>query len=146
MIGHLRRMIGCFIAGALLFLPVALHTDTCFRPGEEYTFYCGSASSQAQTVVCDGAAAVFYRYFLGGEVKGESTVYGAGDTTAAALLAAFEAQLYFCEEAAGTTGYYAYSPLLGEGVALGGYTVNLHVVVRADGKTAVGTPLIFGGF
>lgn len=142
----LRLAVCGLCAGVLLFLPVATHADTCFDPGEKYTFYCGSASSQAQAVVCGGEVAVYYRYFLGESVKGESTVYADGGPSAAEILASFDARLCFKEEAAGTTGYYCYSPRLGETVEAGGYEINLHVVVRADGKTAVGTPLIFGGF
>lgn len=146
MLRALRLAVGCFCAGILLFLPVALHADTCFAPGEEYTFYCGSASSEARTVVCRGELAVYYRYVLGGEVKGESTVYAAEGPSAAEILASFEARLCFSECVAGTTGYYCYSAKLGDTVRVNGYAVNLHVVVRADGATAVGTPLVFGGF
>lgn len=142
----LRLAIGGLCAGVLLFLPVATHADTCFEPGEEYTFYCGSASSQAQTFVCRGEIAVYYRYFLGDSIRGESTVYADDGPSAAEILASFEARLCFSERVAGTTGYYCYSAKLGEAVQINGYAVNLHVVVRADGATAVGTPLVFGGF
>ena len=51
----------------------------------------------------------------------------------------------FTETEGGVTNYYLYSEKLGEGIALGGYVVNLHIAVRGE-RTAVGTPMIFGGF
>ena len=76
-------------------------------------------------------------------VRGESARYE-GDKSAE-LIEAFRARLLFCEEACGVKNYYLYSPFLGEGVAVNGYTVNLHIAVSGE-QTAAGTPLIFGGF
>ncbi len=146
MLRALRLFFGGLFAAALFLLPSAAGTRTAFRPGRAYTFYCGSASSQAEIVTCKSSDAARYKYFLGGAVAGESTVYAAGEATAAEILASFEAELLFSEEAAGTTSYYAYTPSLGAPVEIGGYAVNLHVAVRAGGETAAGTPLIFGGF
>ena len=57
----------------------------------------------------------------------------------------YKGELVFCEEAAGVRNYYLYSPLLGAPVDLDGRLVNLHVAVSSE-QTAVGTPLIFGGY
>ncbi len=142
----LRLIANGLCAWALMFVPAAMQTHTAFASGKEYTFYCGTASSQAAIVTCKPAFAAFYKYFLGDAVKGESTVYAAGEVSAAEILASFEAELLFTETAGGTTSYYCYAEALGAPVEIGPYAVNLHVAVGAAGETAVGTPLIFGGF
>ena len=60
------------------------------------------------------------------------------------LIARFRAAILFTEEAAGVTNYYCYSPLIGGGIALNGYTVNLHIATSQE-QTAAGSPIIFGG-
>ncbi len=76
-------------------------------------------------------------------VAGESVRY-AGDRVQE-LLAEFSAQVRFLEEAGGVTNHYCYTPLLAGETWLYGQRVNLHIACSGE-RTAVGTPLIFGGF
>lgn len=153
----LRLTLKFILVGGLLLLPAAAGTKTAFTVGDTYTFYCDSASSQARTVTCSPAYAPIYKYILSSSLTGESTVYktaSAAETaeteeiaeiTPSTIMESFDAELLFSETACGVVNYYCYSPLLGEGVSLGGYLVNLHVA-QSQTSTAVGTPLIFGGF
>lgn len=61
------------------------------------------------------------------------------------LLCRYRARVLFTEEVCGVVNYYCFSPLLGGGVVLNGETVNLHIAA-GNGRTAAGTPVIFGGF
>lgn len=124
--------LACALFARLLFSSPALPM------GEEYAVYRG-ASSSAERVVTDFPAL----YKLLGGVRGESAQYE-GDRYLE-LKEKFAAKLLFCEEAAGVTCYYLYSPALGEAVELNGFPVNLQIAVRG-GVTRAGTPLIFGGF
>ncbi len=126
-------VLGCMV---LLFL---LCRAPAFEGGEGYTFYLGKSSS-ALTVHTD--APVRAKLLLG-DVKGESTVYS-GDRYEE-LKEKYRAKLLFTETVGGVTSYYLHSPFLGAGIKLGGKTVNLQIAVSAE-QTAVGTPLIFGGF
>ncbi len=77
------------------------------------------------------------------DVKGECARY-AGNRYEE-LKERFSARLVFEEEVGDTHSYYLYSPRLAGGVLLREGRVNLHIAVRGE-RTAVGTPLIFGGF
>lgn len=121
-----------FFAYALLRRPV-------FEGGGSYELYLG-ASSGARIVQSDFPARDKLLY---ANVRGESARY-AGDRYLE-LKEKFRAELLFTERAAGVTNYYLTSPLLGEGIALEGGVVNLHIAVSGD-TTVAGTPLIFGGF
>lgn len=121
-----------------LFLFV-LYRTPAFGKGASYAFYRGGSSS-AERVESNSPA---LDKLLLGKVGGESTCY-AGDRYQA-LKAKYRATLCFTEEACGIVNYYLYSPLLGDGVRLNGSSVNLHIAVSAE-RTAVGTPLIFGGY
>lgn len=124
-------------AFACAFFAYALIRSPVFA-GNEYEFSLGSSSS-ARIVRTDAPA--LFKFFT--DAAGESARF-AGDVHEA-LFAQLRAQVLFTEEACGVTAYYCYSPLLGEGVLLGGRRVNLQVAV-GNGRTAAGTPLIFGGF
>lgn len=132
-VGHTLLVLGCM---AFLF---SVCRAPVFEKGEGYAFYFGNSSS-ALRVETD--APVRAKLFLGG-VKGESVVYG-GDRYEE-LKAKYHADLLFTETVGGITSYYLHSPVLGRGIALNGYDVNLQIA--ADGeRTAAGTPLIFGGW
>ncbi len=120
-----------------VFALVLIHTPV-FGQGEGYELYAGASSSAQILPVSDPVLAKFFT----GEVAGESVRY-AGDR-AEELIGRFRAKLLFTEECCGAVNYYLFSPMLGGGVKLMGETVNLHIAVR-EGRTAVGTPLIFGG-
>ena len=117
---------------------LCLSCSPVFDMGESYEVYYGQSSSSLMKSTENPLLEK-----LTGKVAGESVRYE-GDQYEA-LKAKFGATLLFTEEACGVTNYYLYSPVLGGGVALGGYTVNLHIAVSAE-QTAAGTPLIFGGF
>ncbi len=118
---------------------------TTFQTGKSYVFYKYSQSSQAEVVTCQPAFAPVYKYLFQSAITGESTAYNKEDTTAEEIAEKYQAKLLFSEKVNHTTNYYYYSPLLGDGVDVGGAVVNLHI---ADGvvKIVVGTPLIFGGY
>ena len=118
---------------------LALHSSPVFGRGEGYEISLG-ASSSAEQIVTENPLLV--KLLCAGE-KGESVRYE-GDRYEE-LKSSFDAELLFTETEGSVTNYYLYSPKLGGGIALGGYLVNLHVAVR-ENRTAVGTPVIFGGF
>lgn len=114
--------------------------EPVFPAGEYYIFYLNSPSSQAQIYFSEDPYADKLRLT---EICGESTVY-AGDRTEE-LLERYDAKICFSEEVAGVVSYYCHSPKCGGGVLLSGHAVNLQIA-RSKTQTAVGTPLIFGGF
>lgn len=120
------------------FFVLCLSRSPVFDMGETYEVYYGQSSSSRMKSTQNP---LFEK--LNGQVSGESVRY-TGDCYQE-LKEKFGATLLFTEEACGVINYYLYSPALGGGVALGGYTVNLHIAVSAE-QTAAGTPLIFGGF
>lgn len=125
-------------AAACGLFALLLHHSPVFKRGERYELYYGSSSSRMLV----GAEPVKDK-LLTGKVTGESVRYS-GDRRAE-VEARYRAELLFTEEACGVVNYYYYSPVLGGGVRLGEYVVNLHVAV-SEGQTAAGTPFIFGGF
>ena len=120
-----------------VFLLLVLHAPV-FQGGSGYEVYYGESSS---CLMKRTDAPLFTK--LAGGVRGESARY-AGDRYEE-IKARFHAELLFEEETDGTVNKYLYSPDLGGGVMLEGYLVNLHIALRAE-ETAVGTPLIFGGY
>lgn len=124
--------VGCAVFFYLLF-----HTPA-FEQGKNYTYYLGASSS---SLMVESASPVVDKLTL--HPAGESTVYS-GDCYKE-IKARFHAKLLFTEEAGGVVNYYLYSGDLGSGLNLNGYCVNLHIAVKST-ETAVGTPLIFGGF
>ena len=118
---------------------LALHSSPVFERGDGYEISLG-ASSSAEQIVTDNPLLV---KMFSLSAKGESVRYE-GDRYEE-LKSAFDAELLFTETEGGVTNYYLYSSRLGGGIALGGYLVNLHIAVR-ENRTAVGTPIIFGGF
>ncbi len=127
-------LLAAVLSSAILFL---LWHAPSFSGGESYTLSLGQSSS-ARMVTMETPPLV-----LPPEVRGESTVYEG--SCAEEFLAAYRARVLFTEEAAGTVSCYCYSPYLGEGILLNGVCVNLHIA-EGEGRTAVGTPVIFGGF
>lgn len=134
------------VLGILTVLGVVLCAAFCylllrapvFEKGESYTFYLGRSSS---ALMKETDRPALQKIFL--DVKGESAVFE-GDRLEE-LEEKFHARLLFTEEAAGIKNYYFFSPDLGAGVKIGNDTVNLHIAL-GRGRTAAGTPLIFGGF
>ena len=123
--------------GAVLFA-LLLYRAPVFPKGEGYELYFGNSSS-AQCIRTDNP--LLQKLLTG--ATGESVRY-AGDRYEE-LKEKFGAKLLFTETVCGVTNYYLYSPVLGQTVTVGGYSVNLHVAVSEE-QTAAGTPLIFGGF
>ena len=129
-------LLACLAAAGALFV---LRHAPSFAGAARYTLFLGENSS-AEAVVLEGDALPL---LLSPEVRGESAVYQSD--CAEELLRAYRARVLFIEEAAGTVSRYCYSPFLGEGILLNGVCVNLHIA-EGEGRTAVGTPVIFGGF
>ena len=127
------------LCGFLALFALALHSSPTFDCGDGYEISLG-ASSSAEQIVTDNPLLV---KMFSSSAKGESVRYE-GDRYEE-LKSAFDAELLFTETEGGVTNYYLYSGKLGGGIALGGYLVNLHIAVRGE-RTAVGTPIIFGGF
>lgn len=138
----LRRILSGIVfvalAAACGAFTLLLHHSPVFERGERYELYYGASFSR-MTV----NASPLKDKLLSGKVTGES-VRLSGDKREE-LEARYMAKLLFTEEACGIVNYYYYSPVLGGGVRLGEYCVNLHVAVSGE-QTAAGTPLIFGGF
>lgn len=130
--GIFLACLACGLFGsALSFSPV-------FRGGEGYELYAGTSSAP-----CVQTEQPFLDILRMGGVRGESVRYE-GDLSGE-LMRTFHASLLFTEKADGVMNYYLYAPELGDCVEINGERVNLHIAVRG-GRTAVGTPLIFGGF
>ena len=127
--------LGALFAAALLY---ALTVQSVFEGGEGYELYCGTSS--AEIIRTKNPALM---KFLRPDVCGESARYK-GDLHAE-FIERFSAEIRFTEEAAGVVNYYLYAPDLGHGVLICGHEVNLHIAVSGE-QTAIGTPIIFGGF
>lgn len=142
----MRKLLGAIKGiGAILsavvcaLLLYAIRNAPVFDAGQTYTYYLSANSSD---LVVQTQSPVKQKLFLG-STAGESTQYE-GDLYLQ-LKEKFHAVLLFSEDVYEITNYYLYSPLLGDGVLLNGYAVNLHIAV-SDERTAVGTPIIFGGY
>ena len=127
----------------LLLLPQWLDKPLLFAGAQRYTFFSGSASSQARITVATPEEAPFVRLTLQG-YTGESAYYPSAED-AFAQAEAYGAALLLVQRSADVTDYYYYSAQLEGGVVLSCGLVNLHVAVRAGGDV-VGSPLIFGGY
>ncbi len=121
------------------FMLYAIGNTPVFEAGQAYTYYL-SANSSALAVQTQSPA---LKKLSLGKTAGESTQY-IGDRYRE-LCEKYRAELLFEEHVCGIANYYLYSPLLGSGVLLDGYAVNLHIAVGEE-TTTVGTPLIFGGY
>ena len=122
--------------GCLVFCYALLHSPV-FPKGERYEFYTGTSSEEI--VLSDSPLA---KYSLTG-IRGESVRYQGNRVQE--MISRYRAKVLFIEEAAGVVNYYCNSPVLGRGVVIDGKRVNLHIAA-SDTRTAVGTPVIFGGF
>lgn len=136
------KMLGAILFAALVascaFFLFLIYRSPRLGGGEAHAYYLGGSSS-ARVIYNDDPAA---KIFLQG-VRGESAQY-MGDRVEE-FRRKWSAELLFTEEVCGTTAYYLYSPQLGAGVALNGSVVNLQIAFDGE-RTAVGTPLIFGGW
>ena len=114
-----------------------------FLQGER-AYYLDSASSQS-LIKTELTAWDLFR------VQGESVCFTIKEETektedfARSLVSRHGGEILFMEEIDGTVSYYAYIPAWGQGIALYGKQVNLHIAV-SEKQCKVGTPIIFGGF
>lgn len=134
------KLFFCVLCAALCaVVAMLLWNAPAFAQGEGYTLYLGANSSslavRSQHAVWDKLTAE--------RVAGESTCYVGNRYEE--LKQRFCAELLFEERVGDIVNYYLYSARLGDPVFINGYAVNLHVAVNEE-RTAVGTPLIFGGF
>lgn len=133
-----RALVITLLALGIAAAALVLSRAPVFRKGNNYELYL-SPSSSSLTVLTDDP--LTDKFLL--PVKGESVRYDGDEKNA--LIAQFRAKVLFTEKTAGVTNYYCFSPVLQNGLWLKGRFVNLHIAV-SDTQTAVGTPLIFGGF
>ncbi len=138
---RLAKVIITFISAILLITAISVFPQRlCFKQGENYTFYCGTSSSDCKEVtVTDNAAKE--RLFLK-NVCGESTVYNEIDIQD--FLNSVNGEILFTEKLSDSVNYYC-SANLPYSVNINGKTVNLHISVRGN-ATKVASPIIFGGF
>jgi len=103
-------------------------------------FYLRSSSSQALVKQTLSLGDLFC-------VKGEKVSFACEneEETLAVLLARYEAQVLFIEEAGGVRSYYCVSEKWQDGVRLNGVFINLHIAFDGE-RCALGLPIIFGGF
>jgi hypothetical protein len=108
----------------------------------EHVYYLDSPSSQGLRKEQLSWTDIF-------RVEGESVRFARTTETEKDLVArirdTYGAKVLFSEKVAGVTSYYCYTNDWGNGVELGGVTVNLHIAV-SDSVCVVGTPIIFDGF
>ena len=129
--------------GACFSVKAAHISRLSFLQGER-TYYLDSASSQSLIKTQLTARDLF-------RVKGESvcfTITGGKEEQenfARSLVGRYGGKILFTEEIGGAVSYYAYIPAWGQGIALYGKQVNLHIAVSEE-NCKVGTPIIFGGF
>ncbi|RXZ62014.1 hypothetical protein ESZ91_06390 [Candidatus Borkfalkia ceftriaxoniphila] len=143
----LKKRLAVFALAAMCLmlaaLPQIMNKSLLFKKGTSYTLYAGSVSSNARMIVC-GEGKEFLTKLFTREVTGESAAYA--DKGAAFFEAErLETRFLIEESAAGVTNYYGYSPRLSGGVTLFGERINVHVAVSERGS-AIGSPLIFGGY
>lgn len=100
----------------MLLLPQWLDKPLLFAGAQRYTFYSGSASSQARITVATPEEAPFVRLTLQG-YTGESAYYPS-EEDAFAQAEAYGAALLLVQRSADVTDYYYYSAQLEGGVAL----------------------------
>lgn len=152
----LRTLFALVLGAAFVFAFFAARTCRLAAISGERSFYLDSASSQS---LCKNTLSPWEIF----RVRGESVCCAIADfdggryantaqneETVAAEIAQAIAEKYgaewiFSEEVCGVTSFYGYSERLAQGVRVNGARINLHVAVR-DGRVAVGTPIIFGGF
>ncbi len=134
--GGILTLLSCAL---LLLLFLFILRAPLFAGGKNYVFYTGNSSS-AQQIFSQNPA--LDKLTLG-NIKGESAEYDGNRLQE--IVKTFQARLVFCEEACGVKNYYFYSERLSSAVYLNGEAVNLHVALR-ESSTAVGSPLIFGGY
>ena len=143
----LKQRLGVFLLAALCLLlaavPQIMNKSPLFKRGTSYTLYAGSVSSNAQMIMC-GEGKEFLTKLFAKEITGESAAYADRDA-AFAEAERLGARFLIEESASGVTNYYGYSPRLAGGVTLYGERINVHVAVSERGS-AIGTPLIFGGY
>ena len=109
----------------------------------ERAYYLDSASSQSLIKKELTPLEIF-------RVKGESvcfTLMQEKEAFARSLVEDYGGKILFTEGVSGTVSYYAYVPAWGQGITLYGKRINLHIAIsEEEGRCAVGTPIIFGGF
>lgn len=134
--GLLITLCAAVICGALAVLPARV----CFAEGENYTFYCGTSSSNCREVHPTFNAEI-ERFFLF-NVCGESVEYKNFDLNS--YLKQVNGKVKFIEELSDSTNYYCTADLP-YSVNVNGYTINLHICIKKD-SVKVASPIIFGGY
>ena len=96
------------VMSAAILAGVGLLPDRlCFEGGENYTFYCGTSSSDCKTVVADKNAEI--QRLLLKEVCGESCRYDSLDLES--FLKRYGGEVVFVEELSDSVNYYCKADL-----------------------------------
>ncbi len=133
----LHTLFSIFLSLVLLFCIWALVSGRLTGLAGDRYYYLRTPSSQAEIKRELSPSELFL-------VQGESvTLFDS--RSAEEILEQYEGEVLFVEESGGVTSYYCYARKLRGGVVVQTYFVNLHIAV-AEGRTTVGSPLIFGGF
>ena len=128
------------IALSLIFLCVLTWTQLTLGVFDAFegkrTYFAINPSSNACIVNGD---ADFLFAFTGETIEIDRAIYYK------TILKHFDAQLVFFEQTEDGTSYYAYSPKIRYQTLISGKLINLHVHVK-NGRTVIGSPIIFGSF
>jgi len=101
------------------------------------TFYTLDSSSNATMVKSNSSLFLF-------SITGES-IEIENSLSVQQILDEFDAKILFIEKLDGGVSYYAYSKKLKYQTTFSGEKINLHFHL-SEGRTVIGTPLIFGSF
>lgn len=115
---------------------------TLFEMGDYYVFYINSASSSAEIVTV--TENVNYTKLTLKNLSGESTFY-TDFYDAESLIEKYNGEIIKIETVGEITNYYLYSAKFNNDIILFKNKVNLHIAVTKNG-TAIGSPIIFGGY
>lgn len=135
------RALGAVACGLLLFCTIFIcNARVCFEGGKDYTFFCGTSSSNCRIVAVDGNAAL--KKLTLADVRGESATYDSLDI--AQFLEDVDGEIVFTEKLSDSVNYYCKADLP-YSAELYGVSINLHICVKEDG-VKVASPIIFGGY
>lgn len=140
-----KNALRCGAAAALtflfLFVVKGANSVQLSKTQGERTYFLCSASSQAWQKSTLTAGELSLK-------QGESVCFlteESAESLRDQLLQDYRAVLVKEEGCLDVVSYYCYAAELGDGLIIDGKRVNLHIAV-GQGRCAVGTPILFGGF
>ncbi len=141
----MRKFLLCFLVILAMFC-LYNHSQKPLFTGVDgvYTFYLGSATSNAKIVTVDAGEAEKTKNSLK-DVEGESVAFSSESGYEIDIIKRYKAVEVKRESVNFTTNVYYYSDNIPYFVLVGGKKVNLHVSYSKD-ITSVGIPFIFGSY